>query len=451
MSFFLKVWLSEQLYRCSSIYLACLKAPLFRPISIFFPLIGLPKLPPTLVRYSLLFLTRQKPAPFNQRDCSNPDQNVANQTRVNPTAQAYYTLFLSKPFSTAIIDSFKQPTSKPMSSALRACRAVLGAFAGSALAAEVQLYGILDTGVGYNHINLDTSGVDNVDSFEMKSGVGSGSRWGLKGTEELDNGLTVGFILEDGFDSDTGSEDSTGVMFNRESSLFLQGNFGKIALGRMGALNSGQSSWSKVGMINAFGTSYGDFTAQASNVFSLAGQWDNMIAYETPDFAGFKLFAQYGMGSNDNENESSSDRFYSLGGNYDFEVVKLFAGAQYFDEIKLSNMKGAVNFEDADSGIATKMKGWSLGVSGSIPVAGGNVLVGAAYLDAEAADSVKDATKNDELTRWIVSAGYDYPLSKRTNVYGILTYNQDSIDSDNKASERDPSVFGVMVGLRHKF
>lgn len=496
MSFFLKVWLSEQLYRCSSIYLACLKAPLFRPISIFFPLIGLPKLPPTLVRYSLLFLTRQKPAPFNQRDCSNPDQNVANQTRVNPTAQAYYTLFLSKPFSTAIIDSFKQPTSKPMSSALRACRAVLGAFAGSALAAEVQLYGILDTGVGYNHINLDTSGVDNVDSFEMKSGVGSGSRWGLKGTEELGNGLTVGFILEDGFDSDTGSEDSTGVMFNRESSLFLQGNFGKIALGRMGALNSGQSSWSKVGMINAFGTSYGDFTAQASNVFSLAGQWGNMIAYETPDFAGFKLFAQYGMGSNDNENESSSDRFYSLGvtynngpfagylavdsinyktakfgtgeypnngddiddsltvtfgGNYDFEVVKLFAGAQYFDEIKLSNMKGAVNFEDADSGIATKMKGWSLGVSGSIPVAGGNVLVGAAYLDAEAADSVKDATKNDELTRWIVSAGYDYPLSKRTNVYGILTYNQDSIDSDNKASERDPSVFGVMVGLRHKF
>lgn len=194
-----------------------------------------------------------------------------------------------------------------------AALAVLGAFAGSALAAEVQLYGILDTGVGYSHIDIDKPDVNDVDSLEMKSGVGSGSRWGLKGTEELGNGLTVGFILEDGFDSDTGSEDSTGVMFNRESSLFLQGNFGKIALGRMGALNSGQSSWSKVGMINAFGTSYGEFTAQASNVFSLAGQWDNMIAYETPDFAGFKLFAQYGMGSNDHENESSSDRFYSLG------------------------------------------------------------------------------------------------------------------------------------------
>lgn len=265
---------------------------------------------------------------------------------------------------------------------------VLGAFAGSALAADVQLYGILDTGVGYSHIDMDTSGVDDADSFEMKSGVGSGSRWGLKGTEDLGNGLTVGFILENGFDSDDGSEDSTGVMFNRESSLFLEGSFGKLAFGRMGALNSGQSSWSKVGMINAFGTSYGEFTAQAANVFSLAGQWDNMIAYETPDFAGFKLFAQYGMGSNDNENESSSNRFYSLGvtynngpfagyfavdsinyktakfnqgewpnngddiddsltvtlgGSYDFEVVKIYLGAQYFDEVRLSSLGGVTN------------------------------------------------------------------------------------------------------------
>ena len=213
---------------------------------------------------------------------------------------------------------------------------VLGAFAGSALAADVQLYGILDTGVGYSHIDMDTSGVDDVDSFEMKSGVGSGSRWGLKGTEDLGNGLTVGFILENGFDSDDGSEDSTGVMFNRESSLFLEGSFGKLAFGRMGALNSGQSSWSKVGMINAFGTSYGEFTAQASNVFSLAGQWDNMIAYETPDFAGFKLFAQYGMGSNDNENESSSNRFYSLGVTYNNGP---FAGYFAVDSINYKTAK----------------------------------------------------------------------------------------------------------------
>ena len=90
-------------------------------------------------------------------------------------------------------------------------------------------------------------------------------------------------------------------------------------------------------------------------------------------------------------------------------------------------------------------------MSGSIPAAGGQVLVGAAYLDAEAADSVSGEHQNDELSRWIVSAGYDYPLSKRTNVYGVLTYNQDSLDSDVQDENRDPYVFGVMVGLRHKF
>lgn len=393
---------------------------------------------------------------------------------------------------------------------------VLGAFAGSALAADVQLYGILDTGVGYSHIDMDTSGVDDVDSFEMKSGVGSGSRWGLKGTEDLGNGLTVGFILENGFDSDDGSEDSTGVMFNRESSLFLEGSFGKLAFGRMGALNSGQSSWSKVGMINAFGTSYGEFTAQASNVFSLAGQWDNMIAYETPDFAGFKLFTQYGMGSNDNENESSSNRFYSLGvtynngpfagyfavdsinyktakfskgewpnngddiddsltvtlgGSYDFDVVKIYLGAQYFDEVRLSSLGGPIcrandvrdlgisGFDLSINDIA-KLKGYGISLSGDAPLAGGSVMFGLGYVDADAADSLDKALSQNiagfrdfEIQRYVVSAGYSYPFSKRTDVYGVASYMQDNEDTSRESGtlEQDPSAYSFYVGLRHRF
>lgn len=393
---------------------------------------------------------------------------------------------------------------------------VLGAFAGSALAADVQLYGILDTGVGYSHIDMDTSGVDDVDSFEMKSGVGSGSRWGLKGTEDLGNGLTVGFILENGFDSDDGSEDSTGVMFNRESSLFLEGSFGKLAFGRMGALNSGQSSWSKVGMINAFGTSYGEFTAQASNVFSLAGQWDNMIAYETPDFAGFKLFTQYGMGSNDNENESSSNRFYSLGvtynngpfagyfavdsinyktakfskgewpnngddiddsltvtlgGSYDFDVVKIYLGAQYFDEVRLSSLGGPIcrandvrdlgisGFDLSINDIA-KLKGYGISLSGDAPLAGGRVMFGLGYVDADAADSLDKALSQNiagfrdfEIQRYVVSAGYSYPFSKRTDVYGVASYMQDNADTSRESGtlEQDSSAYSFYVGLRHRF
>ncbi len=88
--------------------------------------------------------------------------------------------------------------------------AVLGAFAGSALAADVQLYGLVDTGVVYQHMSsYDVLGqnVDSEDSFGMNSGVAAGSRWGFKGTEDLGNGLTVGFVLENGFSSDTGAWD----------------------------------------------------------------------------------------------------------------------------------------------------------------------------------------------------------------------------------------------------
>lgn len=391
--------------------------------------------------------------------------------------------------------------------------AVLGAFAGSALAADVQLYGIVDTGFQYLNADADRSGFDSTNSFSMESGMQSGSRFGIKGTEDLGNGLTVGFILENQFSSDTGALKNEDSFFHREASLFLEGGFGKVAFGRMGSINGGVSSWGKYGVISAFGTSWGNYSAQAGNWAVGAGMWDNMVAYETPSFAGFKVFAQYGMGNTvsdtwtdtntdvdhevswGTENESSSDRYYAigasyangplnlyfavdsinyssitltdagdlsygdtddsltvtLGGNYDFEVVKLFAGAQYFDEVKLSKLNGAINYGDANQGFAGKVKGWSLGVSGSIPVAGGNVLVGAAYVDAEAADSVDNG---DEMTRWIVSAGYDYPLSKRTNVYGVLTYNQDSVEYGARAKaleDNDPYVFGVMVGLRHKF
>ncbi len=393
--------------------------------------------------------------------------------------------------------------------------AVLGAFAGSALAADVQLYGIVDTGLQYVHGDTDSTDPNSdFDSFSMESGMASGSRWGIKGTEDLGNGLTVGFILENGIKSDTGVDDD--VMFNRESSLFVQGGFGKVAFGRIGSFNGGVSSWAKYGVMSVFGTSWGDYSAQAGTWAMGAGMWNNMIAYETPSFAGFKVFAQYGMGNQvsdtwsptagvdveetwGEENESSSDRYYAIGasydngplslyfavdsinysseflnstgdnyfgdqddsltvtfgGNYDFEVLKLYAGAQYFDEIKTSKMKGViqdVSKFNSVNGFADRMKGWSLGVSAGIPVAGGTVMVGAAYLDAEAADSESsEKTRNDELTRWIVSAGYDYPFSKRTDVYGVVTYNQDNLKYTDNSADQDPYMFGVMVGLRHRF
>lgn len=389
--------------------------------------------------------------------------------------------------------------------------AVLGAFAGSALAADVQLYGIVDLGVGYNHVDVDglkTSG--DIDKFEMKTGQASGSRWGIKGTEDLGNGLTVGFILEEGFNADDGSE--SGVMFNRESSLFLEGGFGKIAFGRIGSINNGQSSWAKVGMINAFGTSdLGGYSVQVGNMMATAAQWDNMIAYQTPDFAGFKVYAQYGMGNQLSdeyknaaghlvdktygvENESSSNRYYAigltynngpfagyfavdsinyssvtgltdgtgdlefgdtddsltvtLGGSYDFEVVKVYLGAQYFDEVKLSGFGGAI--KDAGVGQSSKVKGYAVTLTGDAPLWGGKAMFGVGYTDAETADS-QDLTQDVDFKRYVVSVGYDYPFSKRTDLYAIASYMQDNWEENKAKVEGDPSAYTLYVGLRHRF
>lgn len=381
-----------------------------------------------------------------------------------------------------------------------AALAVCGAFAGSAMAADVTLYGILDTGVGYSHVDFDGQ-KEKTDNFSMMAGQASGSRWGLKGTEDLGNGLTVGFILESGFESDTGANSSSTAFFNRESSLYLQGGFGKIGFGRMGAFNNGQSSWAKIGMISAFGTSsWGGYSAQLSNLMSTAGQWNNMIAYETPDFAGFKVFAQYGMGSNDHENESSSDRFYAigasynngpiaaylavdsinyqtvgskmpagvdiddsltvtLGGSYDFEVAKVYLGAQYFDEVTLNSIGGITKtladgkkINDVSAGNFFKIKGYGISLSADAPVAGSKAMLGLGYVDAKLADSQKkDADGFDiDLTRYTASIGYDYLFSKRTDVYAVASYMQDKLEVARK-DHVDLSAYTLYVGLRHRF
>lgn len=390
--------------------------------------------------------------------------------------------------------------------------ALLGAFAGSAFAADVTLYGVVDEGFLYTHKDADKTGVDAVDKLELKNGIQAGSRWGLKGTEDLGNGLKVGFILESGFNADDGTQSVSGTLFNREASLNVMGPFGQLSLGKIGAITQGTSSWGKVGAVSAFGTSYGAANVgNATNVFAATvGVMDNTIAYQTPKFAGFTVYAQYSMGSSkaaaqdadDNwtqtmvENESSTDRYYALGatyangpvnlyfavdsvnyasyfdktgtttpstkdmddsltvafgGSYDFSVVKVFAGAQYFDEVLVNKVSGLSNV--GLDFLKSKMEGYALQASASAPLAGGTGYFGVGYVDASEADSVA-ASAGFDIKYYVTSVGYKYDLSKRTNVYGVLSYakgNQDVATPTDKTFDRKPSMVGFGVGLRHNF
>ena len=120
--------------------------------------------------------------------------------------------------------------------------ALMGAMAGTASADQVTMYGVIDLGLDFTSIAGDHNAAlqDVSDStLTMGSGQNAGNRFGLKGTEELGNGMTVGFVLENGFNVDDGSLGDSDRLFNRESQVFVRSNFGELSFGRVGQLNSG--------------------------------------------------------------------------------------------------------------------------------------------------------------------------------------------------------------------
>lgn len=268
-----------------------------------------------------------------------------------------------------------------------AALAVLGAFAGSAAAADVQLYGVVDEGFIYTNTKVTDEKSDN--QFQLGSGLNLGSRWGLKGTEDLGNGYKVGFKLESGFNADTGTLQEN-RLFRREAGLTLYGPFGSLGFGRFGGIASAAGTYDLIGYVDSFDG--GD-----NNVwgFAASSRYDNVVAYQTPRFAGLQLTAQYSFktdstakndtptGFSGDEGTSAAKRYASIGvsgdygaaqfaagyeltkyganasgvrevadkdgslvfvgGNYNFEVVRVYAEAQYFEG--LSGIKNAYNDE----------------------------------------------------------------------------------------------------------
>ena len=80
-------------------------------------------------------------------------------------------------------------------------------------------------------------------------------------------------------------------------------------------------------------------------------------------------------------------------------------------------------------------------------------MFGIGYTDAEQSDSAEDDGNKFDFTRYVVSVGYDYPFSKRTDVYAVASYMQDSWEDKSAAKkvEGDPSAYTFYVGLRHRF
>ena len=370
--------------------------------------------------------------------------------------------------------------------------AVLGAFAGSAFAANVTMYGIIDTGLGYT--STDKGYGEDVNKFDMRSGQNSASRFGVKGEEDLGNGVKVGFSLENGFSSDDGKLSTANRLFDREALLYVAGDFGELGMGCQGELASGNGRYGLFGgKVSPFSTGWSDIAGHKYVMGAGFGRMDNSVTYKTPTFAGFNVLAQYSF-KKDNESEeykdnregsSAVDRQYalgasftagdlyltgivtqtnlqslgkkdvedpltvSLGGNYDFGVAKLYVATQYFKDSDLS-VKQIDRYDEKSNKTgcqdASQFDGFGLSVGADVPAFGGTAKVLVGYMDAE-----DQSTAAQDVQRYTFSVGYEYPLSKRTFVYGGAGYYMDSYDKVDVGHDDKASVAAVNAGLVHKF
>lgn len=97
--------------------------------------------------------------------------------------------------------------------------AVLGAFTCSAFAAHVTLDGNVDAGVNYQYQKID--GHASTHQFTQYSAGYGANKIRLTGSEDLGNGLTAGFRLENGFAIDQGTLGQNGRLFGRQATAFL--------------------------------------------------------------------------------------------------------------------------------------------------------------------------------------------------------------------------------------
>lgn len=380
--------------------------------------------------------------------------------------------------------------------------AVISAFSSAVCASDITLYGLIDYGFAYQHVDSNLIGSDAENSFKMKSGIASASRFGIRGTESLGNGLKVGFILENGFNADDGALTQTDRIFGREAMVYLEGNVGKLVFGRVGQLASGNGSMAITGKINPFGTTFGEYAANIKNFATGYDRLDNAVTYVSPAFKGLRVHAQYSFGKDSRaygdgiEGKSTVDRMYglgltykngqldavivvdsnnystlsyghdvndslsvTLGGSYDFGMMKPYIGAQYFKDAMLDTIDG-YDYDGID-GITSSGEGFGVTIGTDVPLWGGTAKIAVGYLNADVDNwngegiNADVSSANIEFSRWAVSTGYVYNLSKRTNVYGVLSYMEESISADGHEkgswANRDPNAVEFAIGMRHSF
>lgn len=365
----------------------------------------------------------------------------------------------------------------------------VSAAAFSVQAAQVSLYGSVSTGVLYqNQASLSggqgATNQESKDSFTMESGFWGDSIWGITGEEDLGNGWTVGFTLENEFGSDTGEMASDGTIFDSQAYLRIGNDKVNFAFGNIGGLSSAGGDFDLICGFDPMEAFVGvaGLGAFASKDYASG----NMAVVEVTPMEGLKVSLMGNTGDDDSSEPKWSDRnhYYGLGVSYEngplalaaiVEMRKYNRAADWADndDSWAFTVAAAYDFEvirpsfvyqhasktrefaaGEISGAAYNFDSFMLGATA--PLGQGTLRASVQYVKGE-----NDAVSDEEGNATILGLAYTYDMSKRTTLYGAAFYSVggDGLDKDLGTNEM---AFGLMdraeynsvgfgVGLVHTF
>jgi predicted porin len=340
---------------------------------------------------------------------------------------------------------------------------------------SVQVYGRLNMDLEAISFSNTTGGAD-ADMTRMSS---NSSRLGFRGTEDLGNGLKAIFQIESSVNPDAG----TGTLAGRDSFVGLQGNWGKVRMGIMDDVFKGMG-----GYTDRFkGTGLqddGTITALGGGGVGFTRREVNSLRYDTPTFGGFRGEFQYGLvneapvdaqtsltmaghyangplavgvafARHHNFTVGRSDKGYRIGAKYDFGIFDIAGGITRLDyEVASGDIKH--DFYTISTGI--KLGGGVLSFKyGVAPDNKGSATNGATT--AAGSDGAR-LFKGDNSGAKLYTLGYEYNLSKRTQLYTYYTRISNEANANYRfgtngvniaAAGPGASPSGFVVGVSHDF
>ena len=357
----------------------------------------------------------------------------------------------------------------------------------TAAMAEAVLYGKL-------HMSIDWADVENgfegwgVNGGAGVPGEGRANRIGVKGSEDLGNGMKAIYQVEFGVkmteESTTGNaaSGSNDSITMRNSFVGLTGGWGTFVVGR-----NDTPMKTSTGKLDLFADTMADYNGTVGFDDVRA---DNAIAYVSPNLAGFQLAATVHAGGastagyGENINSDSLAEAYSIAGIYSngpfyASLAYESLGSELYMDTATSDDKFARNYIDDDytkwrvglglmdwngftltgiyeeqsnlpagqiSRLATeKLKLWQIQAGYSF----GNNMVKAMYGSGDRdgrfdeVNSIRDVRDTVEGDYYTWAIAFDHNLSKRTKAYVLYT----QVDDDRPSTDWD----GFSIGMIHNF